>query len=119
MTTPTIDLIHKHGSVRQYKPDLVTREMVETIVEAGQRASTSSNLQMFSVVAVSDTDVRSRLQALCGGQKHISQAPVFLAWCADLSRLDRVCALQGYEQEAGYVENSVPKGVLAEFDMMT
>jgi len=105
MTTPTIDLIHKHGSVRQYKPDLVTREMVETIVEAGQRASTSSNLQMFSVIAVSDTEVRSRLQELCGGQKHIGQAPVFLAWCADLSRLDRVCALQGYEQEAGYVEN--------------
>jgi len=105
MTTPTIDLIHKHGSVRKYKPDLVPLEMVETVVEAGQRASTSSNLQMFSVVAVSDTEKRTRLQELCGGQKHISQAPIFLAWCADLSRLDRVCALQGYEQQAGYVEN--------------
>jgi FMN reductase (NADPH) len=105
MTTPTIELIHKHGSVRKYKPDLVSREMVETIIEAGQRASTSSNLQMFSVVAVSDTEKRTRLQELCGGQKHISQAPIFLAWCADLSRLERVCALQGYEQEAGYVEN--------------
>jgi len=105
MTTPTIDLIHKHGSVRKYKPDLVPREMVETIVAAGQRASTSSNLQMFSVVAVSEPEKRARLQELCGGQKHISQAPIFLAWCADLSRLDRVCELQGYQQETGYVEN--------------
>lgn len=105
MTNPTIDLIHAHGSVRKYKPDPVPREMVETIVEAGQRASTSSNLQMFSVVAVTDSGVRTQLQELCGGQKHISQAPVFLAWCADLSRLDRVCDLQGYQQEAGYVEN--------------
>ncbi|MBE9525306.1 MAG: NADPH-dependent oxidoreductase [Chloroflexi bacterium] len=105
MTIPTIDLIHKHGSVRKYKPDLVPQEMVETIVAAGQRASTSSNLQMFSVIAVSDSEKRIRLQELCGGQKHIGQAPIFLAWCTDLNRLDRICKLQGFEQETGYIEN--------------
>lgn len=105
MTTPTIGLMHQHGSVRDYKPDAVPQEMIETIVAAGQRASTSSNLQMFSVVAVTDAEKRIRLQELCGGQKHASQAPVFLTWCADLSRLARVCVQQGYEQEAGNVEN--------------
>ena len=105
MTTPTIDLIHRHGSVRKYKPDPVPKKMVEIIISAGQCASTSSNLQMFSVVAVSDLETRTHLQELCGGQKHIGEAPVFLAWCADLSRLDRVCKLTGYEQESDYVEN--------------
>ena len=32
MTTPTVELIHRHGSVRQYKPDPLTTEPVETIV---------------------------------------------------------------------------------------
>jgi FMN reductase (NADPH) len=105
MSTSTLDLIHRHGSVRKYKPDPVPPEIVETLVVAGQRASTSSNLQMTSVVAVTDAGVRARLAEICGGQAHVAQAPVFLAWCADLNRLDRACELRGYIQVTDYVEN--------------
>ena len=105
MTNPTIELIHQHGSVRHYKTDPLSREMIETIVAAGQRAATSSNLQMFSVVALTDLEKRTQMQAYCGGQKHISQAPVFLTWLADLSRLERICKARGYTQQAGMVEN--------------
>lgn len=105
MNNPTLELIHKHGSVRQYKPDPVSREMVETIVSAGQRASTSSNLQMFSVVALTDSEKRTQMQQYCGGQKHISQAPIFLTWVADLSRLARISEARGYTLEIGQVEN--------------
>ena len=105
MSNPTIEVIHKHGSVRQYKADPVPRQMVETIVEAGQRAATSSNLQMYSVVALTDSDKRARMQAYCSGQKHIGQAPVFLAWVADLSRLERICQARGYTHESAGVEN--------------
>src|SRR5512143_325535 len=97
--------MHRHGSVRQYKPDPLPPELVETIVAAAQRSSTSSNLQMYSVVAVTDAAKRARLAELCGNQEHVAQAPVFLAWCADLGRLDRACQLRGYTQVAGYVEN--------------
>lgn len=105
MTTPTIELMHQHGSVRNYKPDPVPHEMIETIVAAGQRAATSSNLQMYSVVAITDSQKRARLQELCNNQRHIGQAPVFLTWVADLSRLERVCQARGFAHEAGQVEN--------------
>jgi FMN reductase (NADPH) len=105
VSTSTIELIHRHGSVRHYKPDPVPTEMVETIVAAAQRSSTSSNLQMMSVVAVTDADKRKRLAELCGNQSHIAEAPVFMAWCADLNRLERVCQLRGYKQVAEYTEN--------------
>jgi FMN reductase (NADPH) len=105
MTTPTIELIYRHGSVRHYKPDPVPTQLVETIVAAAQRSSTSSNLQMTSVIAVTDADKRARLAELCGNQKHVAEAPLFLAWCADLHRLDRVCELRGYKQVTEYVEN--------------
>jgi FMN reductase (NADPH) len=105
MTTPTIELIRQHGSVRHYKPDGVPQALIEEIVSAGQRAATSSNLQMYSVVVTTDDEKRQRMQMFCGNQKHISQSPVFLTWCADLSRLDRICRARGYTQEAGYVEN--------------
>ena len=103
--TPTIEQIYRHASVRTYKTDPVPTAMVEAIVMAGQRASTSSNLQMTSVVAVTDADTREALARLCGNQAHIAQAPVFLAWCADLSRLDRICEARNYTHVADYVEN--------------
>jgi FMN reductase (NADPH) len=79
--------------------------MVESIVAAAQRTSTSSNLQTYSVVAVADELKRKRLSELCAGQKQVAQAPIFLTWCADLSRLDRVCQMRGYAQVTAYVEN--------------
>ena len=105
MSNPTIDLISRHGSVRQYTPAPVPPEMIETIVAAAQHSSTSSNLQAYSVVAVRDGAKRARLAELCGGQAHVAQAPVFLAWCADLQRLERACELRNYEQVTEYVEN--------------
>jgi FMN reductase (NADPH) len=101
----TIELINKHGSVRQYKPDPVPSQMVQQIIAAGQHASTSSNLQMYSVVAVTDVARREQMSALCGNQLFIKEAPVFLAWCADLSRLERASAMYGRQQVSNYAEN--------------
>ena len=111
MTTPTIEQINKHYSVRSFKPDPVPREMVQAIVAAGQRASTSSNLQMFSVVAVADEAKRQQLADFCGGQDQIRQAPIFLAWCADLSRLGRICTMLDYTHVADYLENFLVSAV--------
>lgn len=105
LTNLTLEVIHRHGSVRAYRPDPLPAETVEAIVAAAQRTSTSSNLQMWSVVAVTDAERRQRLAELCGNQAHIAQAPVFLAWCADLARLDRVCQLRGYTQVTEHLEN--------------
>jgi len=82
-------VINCHGSVRKYRPDPVSAEAIETIVAAGQRASTSSNLQMTSVVAVTNAATHARLSELR----------------ADLKRLDRACELRGVDQVTDYVEN--------------
>ncbi|MBT3188598.1 MAG: NADPH-dependent oxidoreductase [Anaerolineae bacterium] len=105
MDNPTLNLIHAHGSVRRYKPDPVPASAIERIVAAAQRASTSSNMQIYSVIAVTDADKRNQLAELCGGQSQIREAPVFLAWCADRARLDQVCALRGYMQSSETLEN--------------
>jgi len=117
MATPTIELINRHGSVRSYKSDPVTESIIEQIVAAGQRASTSSNLQTYSVVVTRDLEKKQRIQEICDNQRHISQAPVFLLWCADFSRLKRVCEHQGYSIEAGYFENFLVASVDAAIAM--
>jgi nitroreductase len=79
-----------HRSVRAFQPDPLPAGTLETLVAAAQSAATSSNLQAWSVVAVEDPARRARFAELAGAQGFIRQAPLFLAWLADLSRLDRV-----------------------------
>lgn len=104
MTNPTLDLLHRHGSVRKYLVEPIAPTLIEQIVHAAQRASTSSNLQVVSVVAVIEAAKRKRLSEI-SGQEHVAQAPVVLVWCADLRRLDRACQLRGCTQVTDYVEN--------------
>ncbi len=105
MTNPTLDLIHQHASNRNYKPDPLPTTLVETVVSAAQRASTSSNLQLFSVIAVTDPIRREALAVLADDQAFIRAAPVFLVWCADLARPERVCQVSSLQQVSEYVDN--------------
>jgi len=101
---PVLQLINQHGSCRAYTSDPLEVETVQAIVSAAQRASTSSNLQAFSVIAVTQAEKRARLAELTG-QGHVAQAPVFLTWCADLARLERVAELRGLQQNSAYIES--------------
>jgi FMN reductase (NADPH) len=105
MENPTLELIHQHASVRHYKMDAVAAPVIETIVAAAQHSSTSFNLQAYSVIAVTDEEKRIRFADLCGDQDHIRQAPLFLVWCADLSRSERFCQKRKLTQVSEYVEN--------------
>lgn len=88
-----------HRSVRSYKADPLPEGMLESLVAAAQSASTSSNLQAWSVVAVTDTARKEKLYDLAGQQRYIRQAPVFLCWLADLHRLEEVTTYRQVKAE--------------------
>jgi nitroreductase len=79
-----------HRSVRGYRPDALPDGTLETLIAAAQSAATSSNLQTWSVVAVTDPATKAELARLSNNQKHIEQCPLFLAWIADTSRNARL-----------------------------
>lgn len=83
-----------HRSVRRFRPDPVTDEQLRTLVAAAQSAPTSSNLNAWSVVAVTDAAMRERLAKLAGDQSQIREAPLQLVWLADLSMLKRLSELK-------------------------
>ncbi|WP_141136627.1 nitroreductase family protein [Paenibacillus herberti] len=60
-------------------------------------ASSSSHMQAYSIIGITDSVLRERLAALTGGQRHVREAPVFLVWCADLSRFSDAVQLHGGE----------------------
>jgi nitroreductase len=92
-----IALLLSHRSIRGYRPDALPAGTLETLVAAAQSAATSSNLQTWSVVAVSDPAARAAMAKAAGNQKHIEQCPLFLVWCADVSRNARLGEAEGAE----------------------
>ncbi|MDQ2801337.1 MAG: nitroreductase family protein, partial [Pseudomonadota bacterium] len=90
-----IDVMVSHATVRAYRDAPLPPGTLEVLFAAAQSAATSSNLQAWSVVAVEDPDRRARLAMLAGGQAQIRQAPLFLAFLADLSRAGRVAGAIG------------------------
>lgn len=96
----TINLLMNHRSIRSYKPDAVTDEQLETIIAAGQMASSSSNVQAYSVIAVKDPGRKAELSALAGNQRYIEECPIFLVWCADLYRSEHAVQKHMPDQES-------------------
>ena len=90
-----------HRSVRGFKTTALPAGTLETLIAAAQSAATSSNLQTWSVVAVSNPATRAELAGIANNQKHIEQCPLFLAFLADVSRLERLG-----EQENVTLENT-------------
>ena len=89
-----------HRSVRAFLPTPVPAAIVETAIAAAQSAASSQNLQMWSVVAVEDPDRRGRLAEWSANQKFIREAPLFLIWLVDLSRLEFISRDQNGAAEA-------------------
>jgi len=79
-----------HRSVRGYLPDALPTGTLETLIAAAQSAATSSNLQTWSVVAVTDPEKKAILAKVANNQKHMVECPLLLVWLADLSRNARL-----------------------------
>lgn len=104
-SSPVIEQQLQHRSVRRFLDHPVTDAQLEAIVTSAQRASTSSNLQAWSVVAVRDEQRRARISEALGGHPYIEQAPVFLAWVADLARNEALMRSRDVEPETlGFIE---------------
>jgi nitroreductase len=102
---PQLESLRSHRSVRRFTGEPVSDEQLEAILTTAQRASTSSNLQSYSVIVVRDQARKKKLVELCGGQRQIEDCSVFLAHCADLNRAQMLCDAAGYEFEGRYMEH--------------
>lgn len=91
----TLATLLSHRSIRAYLPDALPPGTLEVLIAAAQSASTSSNLQTWSVVAVEDGNRKEELSKLANNQAHIRQCPLFLVWLADLARLTHIAESRG------------------------
>ncbi|WP_322053156.1 NADPH-dependent oxidoreductase [Paraburkholderia bannensis] len=108
----TLDSLLAHRSVRNYADKPLPAGTLETLIAAAQSASTSSNLQTWSVVAIEDPERKARLAALAGNQSQIREAPLFLVWLADLNRLEAAAGRTGASAEGLHYMETLFVGVI-------
>lgn len=113
---PVIETLLSHKSVREYKDQSLPIGTLELLATTAQSASSSSNLQAWSVVAIQDKVRKEAAATLCGDQDSIRQAPLFLVFIADLARLQWVGEHEGQSSEGlSYFEMFVVAALDAAF----
>lgn len=83
--------IFNHRSIRKYKSQPVPDEDLKEILEAGTRASTTGNMQLYSIIVTRDNEIKKQLSPLHFNQAMLMQAPVILTFCADINRFNKWC----------------------------
>lgn len=94
----TLKLIKERRSIKKYKPDMVPKDVLEQIIEAGTYAASGMNRQSPIIIAVTNKEVRDRLSvmnaAVMGKGPDFDPfygAPVILVVLADKSMPTYVC----------------------------
>ncbi|KEA63211.1 Oxygen-insensitive NADPH nitroreductase [Marinobacterium lacunae] len=99
-----IELLKQHRSIRKFRPDAIEQETLNTLIEAGQCAATSSFIQACTVIQVDNPTLRTELAECAGNQAYVASAPRFLVFCADMRRHQLACEMHGAEMQSGYTE---------------
>ncbi len=109
--------ILQRRSIKNFKPDSISPELLRQIIELTVAAPSSFNIQDWRIIVVQDPEQRAALGAACFNQPQILQAPVNLVFAADIKAGEKDLTPileQGLETGAwnegtvGYFKKAIP-----------
>lgn len=83
---PTIDTMLAHRSIRKFKPGTIPESDIQTAMIAGQAAATSSAVQPYCIIHITDDTKRQAIADLSGPQQKVHDCGAFFIICADLRK---------------------------------
>ncbi len=107
-----------HRSIRKYKSDLIDESTLNDILLAGTRASTTGNMQVYSIIVTTDQEIKNQLSPCHFNQPMVKQAPVVLTFCADFNRFNKWCvqrnAKPGYDNFLSFMTAAIDALLVAQ-----
>ena len=82
----TIKQLQDRRSVREFTGENIKEKDLQAILYTAQRAANSVNGQQTSLIVIRDKQKLEKIAELCGGQKHIAEASVFVFVVMDFYR---------------------------------
>src|SRR5437588_5574918 len=104
---------------RRYAEHPVPEPLLRRLLGTAFSASSKSDFQQASVIWVRDRQSRDRLAALVPDMPWVGNAPVFLVFCGDSRRLERIGELRGHRVENGKLEGFFNAAIDAALVMQT
>lgn len=113
-----LETILNHKSIRKYQDKAVDSTVLDEILNAGVRASTTGNMQVYSIIVSQDTEMRKAIAPLHFNQPAVKNAPVLLTFCADYNRFNKWCKLNnaepGYDNFLSFVTGAIDALLVAQ-----
>jgi nitroreductase len=101
-------------TIRKYAKKDVDDFLLERILSAGVRTSTTGNMQVYSVIVTRDAAMKLKLAPAHFNQPMVTGAPVVLTFCADFNRFEKWCR----QREAGPGYNNFLSFMTAAIDAL-
>jgi nitroreductase len=95
-----INQMLSHRSIRKFRKTEIPADLLNKILHAGTRASTTGNMQVYSIVITTKQELKERLWQAHFRQDMVLEAPVHLTFCADFNRFSLWCKAR--KAEPGY-----------------
>ena len=83
---PVIEAIKSRKSVRQFEEKTIPSDIKEAILEAAFQAPTAGNQMLYTIIDVTDQNLKDQLAKTCDDQPFIAKAPLVLIFLADTRR---------------------------------
>ncbi len=113
-----LDTIFNHRTIRSYKSDEISKVVLDNILEAAIRTSTTGNMQVYSIIVTQDEEKKSQLHKIHFGQGMILEAPLLLTFNADFNRFNKWCnqrnAAPGYDNYLSFFTASIDALIAAQ-----
>lgn len=84
----TLETIKQRVSLRRYDSKPISKEDLKTIYEAAFLAPTAGNMMLYSIIRVTDPELKLALSKSCDDQPLIATAPEVLIFCADWQKYE-------------------------------
>lgn len=94
---PTMEVLMNRKSVRVFTDEKIEPQVKEAILAAAMRAPTAGNSMLYSIIDVTDQEIKDKLAVSCDNQPFIAKAQMVLVFCADYRRWNRKFVQAGCE----------------------
>jgi nitroreductase len=112
------DILLNRRTIRKYAIEPVDDTILNELLKMACRASTTGNMQVYSIIITRDKEKKKELAPLHFNQKMVSEAPVVLTFCADFNRFSKWCRLSqaepGYENFLSFVTAAIDALLVAQ-----
>lgn len=113
-----MQLLNKHVTIRKFSSQVIPDKIIEEIVFSGTRASTTGNMQLYSVIITKEQKNIRTLAAYHFNQSVALNAPVLLTVVADFNRFSLWCkysdADPGYDNFLSFFTSAIDAMLFAQ-----